>query len=183
MTETKLRENLLVFILAGSDTVWSTFRALLVNIICSGKYANLLRTDLRPENLALAEPDWTYLDACIKETIRTNPSVSDMFNRIIGKGGLKLDSGEFLPEGTDVYINPWISNRDKTIYGEDADEFVPERWLRESKEKVAEMDKFIMTFGFGVRMCIGRKIAEQELAVTIRRVSPDTCVKEIRNQC
>jgi cytochrome P450 len=47
-------------------------------------------------------------------------------------------AGHFFPEATVIGINPWVINRHKPTFGEDADAWRPERWLcdRESRRKM-----------------------------------------------
>ena len=51
--------------------------------------------------------------------------------------------------------NPWLVHRDKKIFGEDAEDFRPERWL-ESEDQTRMLSKHIMTFGYGPRACLGK---------------------------
>lgn len=60
--------------------------------------------------------------------------------RIAPKGGIEI-GGVTFPEGTTVGINPWVFHRDKDIWGQDADEFKPERWL---VEDAAGLDKYFI---------------------------------------
>ena len=80
---------------------------------------------------------------------------------MVGKGGLELD-GKYVPEGTEVTCNPWLVHRDRTVFGEDAEEFNPERWL-ESEERTKILTKYSATFGYGSRACLGKDIAMIEL--------------------
>lgn len=50
-----------------------------------------------------------------------------------------------------------------------AEEFIPERWLRSEPKDVNPFS--MLPFGFGSRMCVGRRIAEQELYLALIRVS------------
>lgn len=76
----------------------------------------------------------TYLDACIKEAGRLHPVVGQQFERVAPIGGFTIN-GHFIPEGTVVGINPWVSHRDKTVFGEDAEAWNPNRWLVEKSEQ------------------------------------------------
>lgn len=134
-----------------------------------------LRAELDSANLAFpAKYDQTkdlpYLNAVIKEGMRMHPVISGILERIVPSGGLTLLDGRIIAAGTKVGINPWVSTRNTDIYGEDADEFRPERWLQaEDETKVAygarlkRMRDVDFTFGSGNRICIGRNMATVEL--------------------
>jgi cytochrome P450 len=48
-----------------------------------------------------------YYIACVKETMRLNPSAPNIFPRTVGKGGIELE-GKFVSEGTEITCNPWL---------------------------------------------------------------------------
>jgi cytochrome P450 len=50
---------------------------------------------------------------------------------------------------------------DERYYGKDAKQFVPERWLRDEGGKKKDLNAHAsLPFGHGVRMCLGRRLAE-----------------------
>lgn len=69
-----------------------------------------------------------YFQTCIKEAMRLHPAVGMLLERLVLDSGATI-AGKWIPEGTIVGANPWVLARDKTIYGEDADVYRPERWM------------------------------------------------------
>jgi len=99
-----------------------------------------------------------YLQAVIKEATRLLPSIVWQLLRYAPAGGLTVD-GKFIPQGTSVGISPMAQNRDKLTWGDDADQFRPDRWT-EDEAKSRYLESMNMTFGGnGPRMCVGKNIA------------------------
>ena len=51
-----------------------------------------------------------------------------------------------------------VINFDKTVYGDDVDDFIPERWLRDANS-TAYLDRCNTSFGYGPRICIGKHVS------------------------
>jgi cytochrome P450 len=98
-----------------------------------------------------------YLSAVIKEASRLFPSFQVSMQRYSPKQGITL-SGIFIPAGLRVGMNPGVVQYDKGVFGEDAYEFSPERWL-ESEERSKAMDKAYVAFGVGTRTCTGKNVS------------------------
>ena len=61
--------------------------------------------------------------------------------------------------------------RNKELYGEDAEEFNPERWMV-SQKRDFELEAAQFTFGVGPRICLGKDVAMMELYKLLPEVSP-----------
>lgn len=176
VTDRAILAYLFININAGSDTISSTLKAVFYYLLKHPASMNELTTELKSaceaRNLTTPLPTWKevqdlpYLQAVIKEALRLNPALALPLERVVPAAGLKI--GEtFIPPGTVVGINPWVFQRNRRIFGEDAGSWRPERWLSEDVDRVKYMDQHILTFGAGKRTCLGRNIAMLELAKVV----------------
>lgn len=113
-----------------------------------------------------------YMQAVVKEALRWNP-VDPM-----GLPHMSIEDdiyeGQFIPKGTLCIANVWAMNRDPDVYGADADEFNPSRYLDE-KGQIANIvadtkEEGHVTFGFGRRICVGRHVANDFLFINIASI-------------
>lgn len=108
-----------------------------------------------------------YLRACIKEALRIYPIVAGNFRTT----GMDITlSGYQVPKGTRCIMNSNLLLSEERYYPRPK-EFLPERWLRgtEAKGLVGEnLSPFIyLPFGFGPRTCVGKRIVDLEVELTI----------------
>lgn len=165
-------------IAAGSDTtaiaLRTTVHAFLTNKAVYEKFDQELKDVLTKRDVADKDKPITwkegsnmrYLQACIKEGLRIHPALGQILPRVVPTGGVVI-AGTFVPEGTIVGCNAWTMHRDPSIYGADADQYRPERWLEASQEQLSRMEGSFFAFGAGTRVCIGRNIAFLELSKVI----------------
>lgn len=111
-----------------------------------------------------------YLEGIIREALRLHPQIVVRLERVIPAGGMNLPNGTYLPPGTKVGALGHAMTLNRDVFGHDADQYKPERWMRrhgESTEAYTErragMDRTDMTFGQGSRSCIGKNITILEL--------------------
>jgi cytochrome P450 len=112
-----------------------------------------------------------YFQACLKEAMRVRPAVGVNITRLIPPGGAEID-GTWLPEGTSVALNGWVLHRDKKIFGDDAEVYKPERWLKD-EESAKKMERYMFQFGGGSHLCIGRNLALLEMNKVLPRLIRD----------
>ena len=91
--------------------------------------------------------DLPYLRDAINEGLRLYSTVGFGLPRVVPEGGLTICGETFAP-GTVVSVPSYTVHRDKAIWGDDADQYLPERWSREGK---ADMQKAFAPFSIGPR--------------------------------
>lgn len=69
-----------------------------------------------------------------------HPAVGQLLERLVPARGETV-AGVWLPEGTVVGVNPWVVARDESVYGHDAYEYRPERWLNADEAQLRLMER------------------------------------------
>jgi cytochrome P450 len=110
-----------------------------------------------------------YLTACLNETLRIYPTVPVSGRRIVPLGGGKTIAGRFIPEGTQIYVPPYIYHRDPRYFSPSPDKFWPERWSNESAkpESFVHNATAFIPFSYGPANCVGQALAKREMMMVV----------------
>ena len=176
-----IRDNLLTFMIAGSDTVATTFALALfelahhpevqARVVTELKNAGLLdqeRTfDEAPPPPELILNGLPFMSAVIKETLRMYPPAPST-GRLAEND--EVLGGYFVPAGSQVVIDFFNMHRHEK-YWHRADEWLPERWMPEGVEQMGPTPQDAYEpFGIGARGCIGKVFANLELHYMLAHV-------------
>jgi hypothetical protein len=112
-------------------------------------------------------PDLPYIRAMVKEALRWRPVDP------LGLPHLSAEddwyNGMFIPKGSIMIANVWNLNRDTEIYGADAAQFNPARFLNTKGEVTScapeTKEEGHVTYGFGRRVCVGKHVANNSLFI------------------
>jgi cytochrome P450 len=112
----------------------------------------------------------TYTTAVIKETLRRWPPAGTARMTKPGAGlRVQTSTGEYLLEGVSIYNCALMTHRDPKVYGDTADEFLPERWLDKTGSEIPA--SAWRPFERGPRNCIGQELATLEARIVIALVA------------
>lgn len=144
-------------IIAGSDTTASALAATLYCLLKHPATLAKLRSEIedRERNGELSSPpefkqaqNMPYLQAVIQEAQRLFPGTALPLQRVVPEGGATI-CGWYFPAGTVVGVNSCVLHLNTAIFGKDAAEFRPERWVDSDKEALSYMQRHWMPFGLG----------------------------------
>ncbi|XP_028028461.1 cytochrome P450 CYP12A2-like [Bombyx mandarina] len=151
-------------LVAGVDTTSNTMSATLYLMAINQDKQQKLREEVMSKN-----GKRSYLRACIKEAMRILPVVSGNMRRTTKEYNIL---GYHIPENVDIaFAHQHLSMMEK--YYPRPTEFIPERWLTNKSDPLyyGNAHPFANSpFGFGVRSCIGRRIAELEVETFLSKI-------------
>ncbi|XP_064549331.1 probable cytochrome P450 12a4, mitochondrial [Drosophila montana] len=169
-------------LMAGVDTTSSTFAALMLSIATNPNKQDKLREEIMrvlpnkdSEFTEASMKNVPYLRACLKESQRLLPLVIGHARTTIRDCVL---SGYRVPAGTFVSMVPLNSLTSEKYFPRPL-EFLPERWMRNETGSEAKCpanplkttNPFVfLPFGFGPRMCVGKRIVDMELELGVARI-------------
>ncbi|KAF9929840.1 hypothetical protein FBU30_001153 [Linnemannia zychae] len=194
LTDRELRDVFVNFMIAGRDT---TAQALTWQFYCLLAHPRVMENILYEIDTVLEDSidkityevlmnELPYVKAVLHETLRLHPPVSKNFKQAA--------DDDILPDGTRIYkgefvaYSNWCMGRNKAVWGIDAEQYVPERWLVSDTpigiptmisvnpatgRKVSPFGKFkpesqfkFVTFNAGPRLCLGMTFAILEAMTT-----------------
>ncbi|GMN52712.1 hypothetical protein TIFTF001_021857 [Ficus carica] len=182
MNDKYLRDVVLNFMIAGKDTSAGTlswFFYMLckhplvqekveqeIRDVFSGKLdgvANISNIDDLIENISDATLEkMHYLHATLTETLRLYPAVP-VDGRCADVEDI-LPNGFKVKKGDEVFYAAYAMGRMPYIWGEDAEEFRPERWLNNGVFQPESPFKFV-AFHAGPRICLGKDFAYRQMKI------------------
>ncbi|XP_052206776.1 cytochrome P450 704C1-like [Diospyros lotus] len=180
MNDKYLRDITLNFMIAGKDTSANSltwfFYMLCKHPFVQEKIAQEVREAIGAadrENISMMDElgnrltesaleNMQYLHAALTETLRLYPAVP-----LDAKSSEKddvLPDGFKIKKGDGVNYMTYAMGRMRYIWGEDAEEFKPERWLQNGVFQVQSPFKFT-AFQAGPRICLGKEFAYRQMKI------------------
>ncbi|KAI0657108.1 cytochrome P450 [Cubamyces menziesii] len=188
LTDEELVAQMSIFILAGMDTTANALTRTLQVLAEHPEEQEKLRSELAEarngNDISYDALDkLAYLDAVCRETLRVYSPVNvigraaskdmslPLLNPVVAKDGSLMNSIP-VPTGAWVLANIQASNCNRALWGPDAYEWKPERWLQPAPHtledaRIPGVYSHLMTFSGGSRSCIGFKFSQLEMKVVL----------------
>ncbi|KAI6109088.1 cytochrome P450 [Pisolithus croceorrhizus] len=188
LSDEELYSQMRVILFAGHETTSNTVSWALLELARKPELQSRLRSEIRQhESVIHARGDTHFtvsdlenmplLNAVVKETLRYHCVVPQLYRMAAEDYVLPLsqpittESGELMhevlaPKGTRIITSVAAYNRNKDMWGEDADVFNPDRWLdgiAKDKEAATGVYSSLLTFGSGTHACLGWRFAVIEV--------------------
>lgn len=175
-----IRDEILNIMIAGRDTTAATLTFVVYMLAQHPDVLRRLREEILSKVGSSRRPtyddmrDMKYLRAVINETLRLYPPVP--FNirtstePTVWPG---IDGGKpiYIPPNTRVPYSVFLMHRRTDLWGPDAQEFDPDRFLDDRLRKYCTPNPFIFVpFNAGPRICLGQQFAYNETSFFLVRL-------------
>ncbi|KAF8061017.1 cytochrome P450 [Lyophyllum atratum] len=192
MSEEEIVSQMRTTISAGYETVSALVAWILYELSQIPELQSALREETstaRDASFDELNNKYPLLDAVLKETLRLHPAILENHHEAADTIVIPLseplpgttETHLVVPKGTTIAIPLNVIQTDPEVWGPDADEFRPQRWI-ERKEAGIWGGRELLAFSEGPRSCIGKAFALAEikaLTVTLLRQFAFSCPHEI----
>ncbi|WP_327303901.1 cytochrome P450 [Streptomyces sp. NBC_01298] len=163
---TELREQVLIFLLAGHETTATSLAFSLHLLARHPEFQDRARAEiaavLGDRTPGAADLDrLPYLTQVLKEAMRLYPAAPAIGRRSVAAAEV---DGYTIPAGADVIVAPWVTHR-HPAYWPDPERFDPDRFTPEAE--AARPRYAWLPFGGGPRACIGQHFSMLESVIAL----------------
>ncbi|XP_037689392.1 cholesterol side-chain cleavage enzyme, mitochondrial [Choloepus didactylus] len=161
-----IKANITEMLAGGVDTTSMTLQWNLYEMSRNLRVQEMLRAEVQAARRQAGEDMSTMLKlvpllkASIKETLRLHP-ISVTLQRYVVNDLVLQDYK--IPAKTLVQVATYAMGRDPTFFN-NPESFDPSRWLDRNKDAIHFRN---LGFGWGVRQCVGRRVAELEMTILL----------------
>ncbi|KFK30510.1 hypothetical protein AALP_AA7G271300 [Arabis alpina] len=154
-----LRDVILNFLIAGRDTVSSALTWFFWLLSKNPEAMTKIRQEINNKMPKFDPTDLdklVYLRGAVCESLRLYPPVP--FNHKSPTKPDVLPSGHRVDEDMKIVISTYAVGRMRSVWGDDAEDFRPERWISDSGKSKEESSYKFLAFNAGPRSCLGKKL-------------------------
>ncbi|KAF9969182.1 hypothetical protein BGZ73_008589 [Actinomortierella ambigua] len=168
-----LRDMLMNFMIAGRDTTASLLTWSFWYLAHHPDVVERMREEI-DRFVGDRVPDFEdirqlkYMKQVVNEVLRLRPPVPYNMRQSVEED--VLPNGYYVPPRTTVGYSAYVTHRLKELWGEDAEEFNPDRWGPSRSHEIRPF--MFVPFHAGPRICLGQNFAYTEAMTTLARLLP-----------
>ncbi|KAJ5742048.1 hypothetical protein N7533_011457 [Penicillium manginii] len=182
-SDEELVDQMLTFLAAGHETTAAALTWACYLLTLHPTYQTRLREEIRTQIPSASSPithqdleSLPLLNGVCEEVLRLYPTVPATIRESIRD---TMIAGKRVPQGTRILLIPYAINRCPLFWGENGEDFLPERWIDTdpktgksvpNKNGGASTNFAQITFLHGQRACIGKDFARAELRCAVAGV-------------
>ncbi|KAK0506711.1 cytochrome P450 [Armillaria luteobubalina] len=155
----EIEAQLMTFIIAEHETSGTSLTWLLYELAVHSEHQSIVRAELKQSNEHDSMP---FLNA---ESLRLHPVVHSLMRTAPRDDLLPLSGGKTftIPKGQTLLCSAYLYNRLPSLWGDDAEEWNPARFLDQTLPVSLGVYANLMSFSTGPRSCIGWRFAIMEM--------------------
>ncbi|KAK0184815.1 cytochrome P450 [Armillaria mellea] len=176
-----IKDETLNILIAGHDTTASTLTFVVYFLSVYPDVCSRLREEILTRIGATRTPNFEdikemkYLRAVINETLRLYPAVPFNIRESISATTFPSEDPSekpfYIPGNTKISYSVFLMHRRKDLWGPDAEEFDPDRFLDHRLKQYLAPNPFIfLPFNAGPRICPGQQFAYNEISFMLVRL-------------
>ncbi|KAJ5975789.1 hypothetical protein N7481_009496 [Penicillium waksmanii] len=176
LTQDEISGNLFVFTSAGFETTANTMGFAVILLALYPDWQDWVQYEIH--SLDISGSDWTYENTFTKckrtlalmfETLRLYTPVGHTTRAIFSPTSLSGTDGQIysLTPPLDVYVEQSIIHLDPAIWGNDAMDFRPSRWIDDSGDLITPDKGTFLPWSGGPRVCPGVRFSQVEFVATM----------------
>lgn len=152
-----------MYILAKHPAIFSQLRAHVLDVFGDDASREISADDIKGA---------TYMRAFLDEILRMFPPVPFNLRHTVNDVILPDVNGKmwYVPKNHDFSYASYLTHRRKDLWGDDADNFDPERWLDDRRKRIDACPSMFHPFHLGPRLCLGQQFAYQEATFALVRL-------------
>ncbi|KNA10664.1 hypothetical protein SOVF_142100 [Spinacia oleracea] len=180
-----LRDTVLTNFIAGRDAISITLSWFFYILSKYPEVASKIKKEL--DNIVI---DWTnvkemnsklvYLHGALCETMRLYPPIA--FEAKTSIASDILPSGHQVNPNMLIVFNLYAMGRMKSIWGDDCNEFKPERWITKQGNIKHEPSYKYFVFNAGPRTCLGRDMAFIQMKIVAATIIQNYVIEAVQEQ-
>ncbi|KFK40984.1 hypothetical protein AALP_AA2G070000 [Arabis alpina] len=175
-----IRDAILGFLIAGRDTISSSLTWFFWLLSKNPEAMTKVQQEINKKMPKFDPTDLdklVYLHGAVCETLRLYSPLP--FNQKSPAKPDVLPSGHRVDEDMKIVISTYALGRMRSVWGDDAEDFRPERWISDSGKSKHEPSYKFLAFNAGPRTCLGKKLTFLQMKIVAVEIIQNYDIKVV----